>query len=261
MQIVARGLEVDIAGARLLTGIDLEVRSGELLGLIGPNGAGKTTLLRLLAGLREPSSGTVTHGGKHLSRMARPALARRLAYLPQGTDIAWPLRVERLVALGRLPHQAFLRRNPREDEAAVDRALRRVGIEGLRERALVTLSGGERMQVLLARALAVEAEALLADEPVAALDPHHQLKVMELLREEARAGKAVVAVLHDLSLAMRFCDRLALLHRGKLIATGPPRSVLDEASLAKAYGVIGHRGMHEGEPFLLAWQRIRLDRL
>ncbi|HLW26709.1 MAG TPA: ABC transporter ATP-binding protein, partial [Kiloniellales bacterium] len=173
MHISAQNIQVTIGNSRLLDDVSLQVHPGELLGLIGPNGAGKTTLLRVLAGLRPPSGGQVLYDGKPLVRRDRPALARRLAYMAQGSDIAWPLRVDRLVALGRLPHQALFRRDAAEDAAAVSRALRRVGIEELRERALITLSGGERMQVLLARALAVEAEALLADEPVAALDPHH----------------------------------------------------------------------------------------
>ena len=256
MEITASGIGVEIGSSRLLDGVDLEVRPGELLGLIGPNGAGKTTLVRTLAGLRPATSGRVLYDGTPIARKDRPALARRLAYMAQGTDIAWPLRVERLVALGRLPHQSLFQREGAEDRKAVSRALQRVGIEGLRDRALVTLSGGERMQVLLARALAVEAEALLADEPVAALDPNHQLRVMELLRQEAQAGKAVVAVLHDLPLAVRFCDRLALLHQGRLIAVGPPEEVLDDRKLATAYGVTALRGESGGEPFLLAWQRI-----
>jgi iron complex transport system ATP-binding protein len=256
MHISAQNIQVTIGNSRLLDDVSLQVHPGELLGLIGPNGAGKTTLLRVLAGLRPPSGGQVLYDGKPLVRRDRPALARRLAYMAQGSDIAWPLRVDRLVALGRLPHQALFRRDAAEDAAAVSRALRRVGIEELRERALITLSGGERMQVLLARALAVEAEALLADEPVAALDPHHQLRVMELLSQEARAGKTVVAVLHDLPLAVRFCSRLALLHQGRLIAVGAPDEVLSDRHLALAYGVTGHRGEHEGEPFLLAWQRL-----
>jgi len=260
MQITAQAITVDVGRSRLLDRVDLEVRPGELLGLIGPNGAGKTTLLRILAGLRPASGGRVLYDGRSIPRKERPALARRLAYMAQGSDVAWPLRVDRLVSLGRIPHQSLFRRDPAEDEAAVTRALRRVGIEQLRDRSLITLSGGERLQVLLARALAVEGEALLADEPVAALDPHHQLRVMELLRQEAYAGKAVVAVLHDLPLAVRFCTRLALLHRGRLMAVGTPAEVLRDEHLARAYGVRALRGEQEGEPFLLAWERLERER-
>ncbi|WP_366554628.1 ABC transporter ATP-binding protein [Aquibaculum sediminis] len=256
MRITAEAVSVEIGGKPLLDGVDLEVRPGELTGLIGPNGAGKTTLLRVLGALRPPGSGRVLYDGKAIARRERPALARRLAYLAQGGEAHWPLRVERLVALGRLPHQGPLGRTSAEDQAAVERALQRSGVEHLRARTLATLSGGERMQVLLARALAVEAEALLADEPVAALDPHHQLRVMDLLRAEARAGKAVVVVLHDLSLAARFCDRLALLHRGRLLAQGQPETVLGDRELASAYGVRVLRGMEKGEPFLLPWERL-----
>ena len=172
MQITAQAITVDVGRSRLLDRVDLEVRPGELLGLIGPNGAGKTTLLRILAGLRPACGGRVLYDGRSIPRKERPALARRLAYMAQGSDVAWPLRVDRLVSLGRIPHQSLFRRDPAEDEAAVTRALRRVGIEQLRDRSLITLSGGERLQVLLARALAVEGEALLADEPVAAVMWH-----------------------------------------------------------------------------------------
>lgn len=256
MEIEARGIGVAPGGARLLEDVNLRLRPGELLGLVGPNGAGKSTLLRVLAGLRPPDAGSLLYDGRPAAALSRGELARRLAYLAQGGEAHWPLRVARLVALGRLPHQGLRRRESAADRAAVERALARVGVAGLAGRTLAGLSGGERRLVLLARALAVEAEFLLADEPVAALDPHHQLRVMELLRAEAERGRGVVAVLHELPLALRFCHRLALLHRGRLLAVGPPAAVLGDAGLASAYAVTAVRGEREGEAFLLPWRRL-----
>ncbi|XKH37412.1 ABC transporter ATP-binding protein [Azospirillum doebereinerae] len=139
------------------------------------------------------------------------------------------------------------------DRAAVERALARTDTLHLRRRIVGTLSGGERMRVLLARTLATEAALLLADEPVAALDPRHQLETMALLRDAARSGTGVVAVLHDLTLAARFCDRLILLSDGAVLADGPPDQTLTDANLRDAYGIAAHRGRVGDRPFLLPW--------
>ena len=154
--------------------------------------------------------------------------------------------------LGRLPHRRAYSGPSAADRAAIEAALEAADVGHLRARTLHSLSGGERARVLLARALAVQAELLLADEPVAALDPLHQLQAMALLRSVARSGSGVVAVLHDLTLAARFCDRLIVLAGGRVLADGPP-SVLTDAVLAAAYGVDALRGEHGGEPFIVPW--------
>ncbi|MDI4656437.1 ABC transporter ATP-binding protein [Xanthobacter autotrophicus] len=249
MMLEARHISVKRGGALVVRDFSLAARPGEMLGLIGPNGAGKTSVLRALAGLDPLASGTVTYGGRTADDIGRRALGRTLAYLPQNGRIHWPLPVEEVVALGRLPHGAA------GVDAAAERAMDAVELAPLRRRSAGSLSGGERARLLLARALAVEAPVLLADEPVAALDPYHQLQVMELLRATARAGTAVVAVLHDLTLAARFCDRLALMKGGGLIAEGPPAAVLTADRVAEAYGVTLERGEFGGEPFILPWRR------
>jgi iron complex transport system ATP-binding protein len=252
MRISARGLDVRYGGRAALAGVDCDLVSGELTGLIGPNGAGKTTLLRVLAGLQAPDSGEVRYDGRTASEVGRAALARRVAYLAQSGFAHWPLSVAHVVALGRLPHRRPFSPPSAADHAAVETALVAAELGELRERSIATLSGGERSRALLASALAVEADMLLADEPAAALDPLHQLRTMTLLREAARKGSGVVAVLHDLTLAARFCDRLIVLAKGRVVADGPPAALTD-AVLAEAYGVVALRGEREGEPFLLPW--------
>jgi len=249
----ARGIAVQKGGRAIVDGVDLVANAGEVVGLIGPNGAGKTTLLRALCRLEILAAGEVSVGGVPLEVLNRRDLARAVSYCAQGAVCHWPLRVARLVALGRLPHLDPWRRAGAVDAAAIDRALAETDVGELADRAVDTLSSGERARVLLARALAVEAAVLLADEPVAALDPRHQLQIMATLRRRSRAGAAVICVLHDLSLAARFCDRVALLHEGRLHATGTPTEVLAPENLAATFAVRAAFGNFEGEPYLVPW--------
>ena len=209
---------------------------GTLTGIVGPNGAGKSTLARAMLAL-VPATGAVTIDGADAATMPRADLARRLAYLPQGQTLHWPLTVERLVGLGRLPHLAPMSRIGEIDTAAIERAMARADILPLRHRIATELSGGERARVLFARALAVEAPALIADEPLASLDPGHQIDAMDLLRAEADAGRLVIAVLHDLTMAARYCDRLLIVDGGRIVADGTPREVLTPDLLRAVYGI------------------------
>ena len=254
MAIEAHDIGVILGGNAILRNVGLALRQGELLGLVGPNGAGKTTLLRVMAGLLAPAQGAVRYDGESRRTLGRQALARRVSFLAQGSDTSWPLSVEAVVGLGRLPHRRPFGGLTEADRAAIAAALAHCDVAGFGDRTIGTLSGGERRRVLLARALAVEAPYLLADEPLAGLDPLHQLEVMELLRRTARRGAGVVVVLHDLTLATRFCDRLALLDHGRLVAEGAPETVLDDISLGGVFGVEALRGSHDGEPFLLPWR-------
>jgi iron complex transport system ATP-binding protein len=233
----AQGVQVDLGRRRVLDSVDFGLAAGELVGLLGPNGAGKTTLLRALAGLQPLARGDVRLLDRDVHEYADAERARRLAYLPQDGQCHWPMPVAQVVALGRLPHRAPWAALPAADDAAVQRALAATDVAHLASRAVTELSGGERARVLLARALAVEAPVLLADEPVAGLDPAHQLGVMELLKSRALSGAAVVVTLHDLTLASRYCDRLLLLSEGRSMADGIPESVLTAENLRQVYGV------------------------
>jgi iron complex transport system ATP-binding protein len=230
-----RGLMHAIAGSVLLRELALDVAAGELVGVIGPNGAGKSTLLRCLAGLELPQHGTILLDATALSQLGLEQRARRIAWLEQRPQLHWPLRVEQVVALGRLPWRDQPQAQP--DATVVQHTLERCGLLHLRSREFPALSEGEKLLVNLARVLAVEARLILADEPTAALDPRQQLRVMALLQAEARSGKAVLAVLHDLTLAARYCDRLVLLHQGTVVASGAPGVVLTAQHLARVYGV------------------------
>jgi iron complex transport system ATP-binding protein len=251
MKLEAKGISINFGAVRLLRDVELSVASGEMVGLIGPNGSGKTTLLRVLAKLRQPDAGAVKLDNQTLDEIGERQLAKQIAYLAQGGDVHWPMRVDAVVALGRLPHRQPFRGHDGADRTAIEQALISADVERLRHRTMAHLSGGERMRALLARALAVQAHLLLADEPVAALDPLHQLKVMELLQSTARKGTGVIVVLHDLSLAARFCDRLILIARGGIVAQGEPSDVLTREHLARAYDVDVICGESAGIPYFL----------
>lgn len=247
MRLSICNLHASLGGARILGGVSLDLDGAGFVGLIGPNGVGKTTLVRAIANLI-PFEGDITIDGAAVGAMDATIRARALAYLAQGAESHWPLTVERLVELGRLPHLEPFRAPQAADKAAVERAIQAADIEMFRTRNVLTLSGGERARVLLARALAVEAPLLLVDEPVSSLDPFHQLGVMEVLRDNARAGHTVIAVLHDLSLAGRFCDRLVLLNEGRVHADGAPREVLSAENLRAVYRIEAQVS-GEGESF------------
>ncbi|WP_136161347.1 ABC transporter ATP-binding protein [Sphingomonas flavalba] len=229
-------LGVTLGRRPVLRDVSATLGGGSLIGVVGPNGAGKSTLARAILRL-VPARGRVLVDDTDAAALSRAELARTIAYLPQGQTLHWPLAVERLVALGRLPHLAPFSRIGAADHAAIERAIRFTDVGALRGRVATELSGGERARVLLARALAVEAPALIVDEPLASLDPGHQLEVMELLRAQAQGGALVVAVLHELTMAARFCDRLLLLDGGALVADGTPAEVLTPARLAAVYGI------------------------
>ena len=236
VMIVAQQVGVTLGRRSVLHDVDAAFAPGTLTAIVGPNGAGKSTLARALLAL-VPIRGHVRIDGADVAAMPRADLARRVAYVPQGQTLHWPLSVERLVGLGRLPHLAPMSRISAADTAAIERAMARADVLDLRDRIATELSGGERARALFARALAVEAPALIVDEPLASLDPGHQIDVMDLLRAEAAAGGTVIAVLHDLTLAARYCDRLLLIDKGRVVADGEPAAVLTADRLQAVYGI------------------------
>jgi iron complex transport system ATP-binding protein len=251
--------EVSLAkgGRAILDHVSLAAEKGEVLGIIGPNGAGKTSLLRAAAALEPGMTGSVEIDGVALGAMPARRRARVLAYLPQQAEAAWPIAVEDAVALGRVPHLGPTERFGEMDRHAVREAMTEAGVAALARRPLTSLSGGERALVLLARALAVGAGLLLADEPTAALDPYHQLAIMELFRRLAESGRTICVALHDLPLAVRFCDRLAVMMAGRIEMVGPPEAALDDSSLERVYAIRGTRSRIEGQNLLVPWERLR----
>jgi iron complex transport system ATP-binding protein len=236
--LAALGVACAYGAGPVLAGFDLVVEPGRLLALLGPNGAGKTTALRALARLHRPTAGRVELDGRDLWRLSPRACARRIAYLPQGEEVAWPLTVEEVALLGRVPHRGWLAPWQGADRGAVSRVLDRLGLAPLAHRPLGTLSGGERRRALLARALVQEADVLLLDEPTAHLDLRHQVDLLELLGELARRqGLGVVASFHDLNQAARHADELVLLAAGRVVARGSARQVLTAEVLGTAYGL------------------------
>lgn len=230
----ANALRFEADGVVLLDDVGVQLRAGEVLGIVGPNGAGKSSLLKVLAGVVQPTAGKVLLDGEPLASRPPLARARILAYLEQSPHVYWPLQVEQVVALGRLPHGDA---GTREARQAVEAALFVTATVKLRARAFHTLSEGEKVRVHLARVLAGTPRIVLADEPVAALDPWHQLHVLELLRAEAARGTGIAVVLHDLQHAAHYCDHLLVLNGGKVVAHGKPADVLNAELLAQVWRI------------------------
>jgi len=226
------GLVYEVRGRRLVDGVDIELCAGEVLGVVGPNGAGKSTLCRLLAGDLRPTAGAVELGGTPLAELSRTELARGRAVMPQSTTIGFGFTVEQIVEMGRHP----LGGGAADSRAAVRAALARVEAEHLAGRRFRTLSGGEQALVTLARVLAQETPVLLLDEPTAALDLHHQERAMRIAREVADDGGAVLVVAHDLNLAAAYADRLCILDRGVVAASGEPWPTLTADVLERVFG-------------------------
>jgi len=254
----ASGLKVSLGRRRILHGIDAAFEPGELFGIIGANGSGKSTCLRGMLGLIPRHAGDIRFHGQALENIPARTRARQIGYLPQNADCLWPMTVERVVMLGRLPHLTPWAGPLAPDQTAVADAMSSVDVAHLAHRPVNELSGGERSRVLLARALAGQPSLLFADEPSSGLDPYHQLQLMELFRDHVRSrGMTLVVVLHDLALASRFCDRILLLHQGRVLALGDPHQTLSPEHLATAYEIEAKTFDLGPERAVLPWRRLR----
>lgn len=224
----------------VLKGVSFTINAGEFVGLIGPNGAGKSTLLRaILAQL--PYQGTAEFNGQNSAQLSSSERAQLISYIAQDREIGWNISVETLVSLGRLARLPRFAGLSLQDHQQVDDAISALQVQHLRDKPARQLSGGEQARVLIARALAQDAPLMLADEPVAGLDPSHQLGLMQGFRDLAGQGKSIICTLHDLGLAARWCSRLILLKEGRLIADGAPSEILTPDIIRDLYGVEVYR--------------------
>lgn len=234
--IEATEIEFSYGRKPVLRGIDLECHDGEVLGILGQNGSGKTTLLRLLAGYLRPDSGNVKYGGREISGMDAPEMARIRAVVGQGVGVNFDFPVADYVMLGRTPYLSRFGRETANDFHVVEKALDLTDTAALQDRPVSHLSGGELQRVMIARALSQEPDVLMLDEPTSHLDIRHQLEIMDLLGDLSKR-MAVIAIVHDLNLAARYCDRVALLHEGGLHSCAPPAQVLNQATIRQVFGV------------------------
>jgi iron complex transport system ATP-binding protein len=235
----------------ILNDISLSLKAGEFLGFLGPNGSGKSTFLKNLLGFLKPSSGRIVFSGALLTRLER---SRSLAFVPQHAGPPASLSVRDVILMGRLPHiRDRWTGYEKADRQKVEEILDALGIAGLAERDVMSLSGGEIQKVIIGRCLAQEGEILLLDEATAGLDLNHAIEIMELMRKKAgEEGKTVVAVLHDLNLASQYCDRIVLLKNGRVRYEGSPRDILTEEVVEEIYGVRAAVKADEyGRPFVL----------
>jgi iron complex transport system ATP-binding protein len=250
----ARAVSFRYGARQVLSGVDLEVGAGEIVGLLGPNGSGKTTLLRIVAGVLEGASGTVRVRGDDVTALPRREIARRIAVVPQESTFGFPFTALEVVLMGRHPHlEGTAFESPRDVDLA-RRALARCGIEALAGRPIHELSSGERQRVVFARALAQATPVLLLDEPSSFLDVRHQVELFDLVLALAREEQvAVLCVQHDLTLVGQYCDRVYLLGDGLVAASGATTDVLTESVLSRVYGAALHVAPHPvtGRPLVL----------
>lgn len=261
------GLAIELAGVTAayggtlgdgaLVSASLSVRPGELACVAGPNGAGKTTLLRVASGALHPREGEVRLFGEPLHRMDARGIARAVAVVAQKDTVAFGFTVREVVMMGRAPHQTGWMRAGERDREVVLQAMRQCDVEGLAGRRVTELSGGEQKRVAIARALAQEPRVLLLDEPAAFLDVRHQIDLYELLAEEAKKGRAVVVVMHDLNAAAQYAQKIVLMKAGRIVATGNVEEVMTYARLKETFDADLYVGVNEitGDRFFLPMRR------
>jgi iron complex transport system ATP-binding protein len=253
MDIVVDALSAGYGGTPVFAGVDLRLRAGEVVAIVGANGCGKSTLLRCLARLHEPLAGCIAIDGENLDSLSARSLALKLGFLPQFPQAPAGLKLSALVAFGRHPHRGWLAPWSRADEDAVRDALARTNLADFADKPVDTLSGGQRQRAWLALVLAQQTPILMLDEPTSMLDPGHQQELLSLIRELGDAGRSIVMVLHDLSSAGRYADRLVALAEGRVVADGAPREVLTTTLVRRLYGIDSHilRAPDDGAPVVV----------
>lgn len=234
MDLEVRNLSVAIGGKTIIHDVSAEVKSKRFVGIVGPNGSGKSTTLKTIYRVLKPHSGTVLLDGKALEEVSLKESARRLGVMTQMGTLNFDFRVEEVVLMGRTPHKKLMETDNDEDYALAWKALELVGMEGMANRKFNTLSGGERQRVLMARALTQQPEALILDEPTNHLDIQYQLQILRVVKS---LGIEVFAAMHDLNLAIDYCDYLYVMSRGAVVAEGTPETILEPDLIRTVFGV------------------------
>lgn len=256
--IEVRNLSVSFGDVPVVSGVDLSVERGSLVGLVGPNGSGKTTVIRAIKGTITPDEGEIRLDGDAAAGLSAREVGRRVASVPQETGLAFDFQVRHVVEMGRTPHLGRFDGHGADDERAVREAMSAAGVARFADRPITAVSGGERQRVLLARALAQETPALLLDEPTANLDVNHAIRTVELVRDIADGGRAALAAIHDLDMAARYCDEVVVLANGGVHAAGPPEAVLTADALRAAFDAEAFVGRNPatGSPAVTAFDAV-----
>ena len=215
--------------------MNVSLQAGHFIGLIGPNGTGKSTLLKLMAKLLKAHSGTIQFLQKNLNEMTDLEVAKAITYMPQSTMLDYQFTVEQVVMMGRHPHRKKWQLSQKQDYTIVEEALKQTGIDHLKDRFITTLSGGERQLTFLARAITQQSDVILLDEPTSDLDIYHQVQICEIIRLLVKEGKTVVAAIHDINLATRYCDQLLLLRDGEIVSFASPEEAITSDILRKVF--------------------------
>lgn len=221
----------------VISNISISAKPSEFIALVGPNGGGKSTLIKSLAGLIHPLSGQIELSGENIAAIDLRIRARKIAYLAQQREALPSMTVADILELGRAPYRGRLGQISQDGQDAITRAVTAAQLEAFMDREFGTLSGGEQARALLGRALAVDADLLLADEPIAALDPYYQLSMMDILKAETQSGKTVITALHDLSLAAQYADRVWVMHQGKIVSDDRPERALSREIIRDVFKV------------------------
>ena len=237
MSFDAANISVVKDGQSLVKDASFTLKPGELTVLLGPNGAGKTSLLQASLGIERPNAGTATVDGHNIASLSPQARARKISYLPQTRPLAWPARATDIVALGRFAYGASPARLGDDDRRAIDKAITACELTHLAERAADTLSGGELARLHFARTLAAQTDYLIADEPVAALDPQHQFRILDLIRSYVDTGNSALIILHDINLAARYADQLLWMKDGEIVARGSVKDSLSPERIEQVYNI------------------------
>lgn len=230
-------VHVTLDSKEVLHGIDFKVEKGQFLGLIGPNGSGKTTLVKAIANLLPIQKGEITIQQKDHLAYNQKEFAKQIGYVPQETVVGFDFIAREIVAMGRHVHGSFFKRETREDRQTVETAMKETKTIHLAEQSVLSLSGGQKQLIMIAKALAQDTPIILLDEPISALDIYYQVHILSLLKRLCAEGRTIIIVLHDLNLAARFCDELLLLNDGKVQKHGRPEEVLDQSLLKKIYHI------------------------